>query len=78
MQDVISAWSDAEQAKAEAKRAEDRYRELVRAALADGVKQTEIAKALDRTREMIRRDAMSDQEREALKAARRRTATVHQ
>lgn len=78
MQDVINAWSDAEQARAEAKRAEDRYRELVRAALTDGVKQTEIAKALDRTREMVRRDAMSDEEREALKAARRRKPSTDQ
>jgi hypothetical protein len=73
LQDVIDAWTGAEQAKAEAKRAADRYREVVRAALADGVKQTEIAKALDRTREMIRRDAMTDEEREALKATRRRS-----
>ncbi|MBM0240513.1 hypothetical protein JNW88_31725 [Micromonospora sp. ATA32] len=77
LQDVIAAWNQAEQAREEAKRAEDRYREVVRAAIADGVRQTEIAKALDRTREMIRRDAMPDEQREALKATRRRRTHTH-
>lgn len=60
MQDVINAWN----AIADA---EKRYRETVRAALADGVPQVAIAKALDRTREMIRRDAMTDEQREEIR-----------
>ena len=66
MQDVINAWQDIA-------RAEERYRETVRAAIADGVPQVAIAKALDRTREMIRRDAMTDAQREEFRqeAARR-------
>lgn len=62
LQDVINAYD-------EIKRAEERYRETVRAALSDGVPQVAIAKALDRTREMIRRDAMTDEQRAELKAA---------
>lgn len=59
MQDVIEAWQDIA-------RAEERYRETVRAAIADGVTQVAISKALDRTREMIRRDAMTDEQRQEL------------
>ncbi len=62
MQDVIEAFNAIEAAR-------ERYRETVRAALADGVPQTQIARALDRTREMIRRDAMTDEQREELKKA---------
>lgn len=62
MQDVIDAWQ-------EIARAEERYRELLRKALADGVQQVQVAKALDRTRESIRRDAMSEQQRAEFKAA---------
>jgi len=59
LQDVIEAWQDIA-------RAEERYRETVRAAIADGVTQVAISKALDRTREMIRRDAMTDEQRQEL------------
>ena len=62
MQDVIEAWDAIGQA-------EERYRETVRAAIAGGVPQVRIAEAIGRTREMIRRDAMSDEQREALKRA---------
>ena len=62
MQDVIEAFNAIEAAR-------ERYRETVRTAIADGVSQTHIAKALDRTREMIRRDAMTDEQREELKKA---------
>lgn len=75
MQDVIDAWNQAERAREEARLADARYRETVRAAIADGTRQTEIAKALDRTREMIRRDAMPEEQREALKASRRRSVS---
>lgn len=56
MQDVIDAWNDIA-------RAEERYRETLRAAIADGVPQVAISKAIDRTREMLRRDAMTDEQR---------------
>jgi hypothetical protein len=62
LQDVIAAYNAIGEA-------EKRYRATVRAALADGVLQVEIAKALKRTREMIRRDAMTDEQREALRKA---------
>ena len=62
MQDVIEAFNAIEAAR-------ERYRETVRAAISDGVTQTQIAKALDRTREMIRRDAMTDEQREVLRKA---------
>ncbi len=62
MQDVIDAWNDIA-------RAEERYRETLRAAIADGVPQVKIAAAIDRTREMLRRDAMTDEQREAFKKA---------
>jgi hypothetical protein len=60
LQDVIEAWT-------EISRAEERYRETLRAAIADGVPQVAISKALERTREMIRRDAMTDEQREELR-----------
>lgn len=66
MQDVIEAYH-------EISRAEARYRETLRTALADGVTQTAISKALERTREMIRQDAMTEEQRaEMRKAAARR------
>jgi hypothetical protein len=60
LQDVIDAWRGISEA-------EERYRETLRAAIADGVPQVEIAKAIDRTREMLRRDAMTDEQREDLR-----------
>lgn len=60
MQDVIEAYRAIAQA-------EERYRETVRAAIANKVPQIEIATALGRTREMIRRDAMTDEQREELR-----------
>lgn len=49
--------------------ARERYRELLRAGLADGVTQSQIARALDVTRETVRRDALPDDQREALRRA---------
>lgn len=75
LQDVIEAWTARCEAEQALRDAEERYRETVRAALSDGVTQSSIAKSLDRTRESIRQDAMTDEERDALKeaaAARRR------
>jgi hypothetical protein len=71
LQDVIDAWRAVVETEKMHREAEERYRETVRAALADKVPQAAIAKALDRTREMIRRDAMTDEQREAYR--RRRT-----
>jgi hypothetical protein len=72
LQDVIDAWATTQQAEQQLREAQERYREVVRAAIADGVAQVQIAKALDRTREMIRRDAMTDEQRAGL----RRTETA--
>jgi hypothetical protein len=49
--------------------AEERYREKLRAALDAGVPQIEISKALGVTREKVRQDAMTDEERERLRRA---------
>lgn len=62
LEDVIKAY----QAIGEAERI---YRETLRRALSAGTQQVEIAKALDRTREMIRRDAMTDEQREQIRRA---------
>lgn len=51
------------------------YRATLRACLAEGAaegvagRQAEISRRLDRTREMLRRDAMTDEQREALRLA---------
>lgn len=62
LKDVIEAFTAIEAA-------EQHYRAVLRKALASGVQQVEIAKALDRTREMIRRDAMTDEQRAVLRRA---------
>lgn len=50
--------------------ARQRYRELLRAGIkSNTVKQSEVAKALDVTRETIRRDAMTDKERDEIRRA---------
>lgn len=50
--------------------AERHYREILREALANGeVQQVDVATALKRTREMIRRDAMTEQQREEIRRA---------
>ncbi|MEV1013848.1 GIY-YIG nuclease family protein [Micromonospora sp. NPDC049801] len=45
------------------------YRTALRRALANGVQQRAIAEALGRTREMIRRDAMTEEQRDQLRRA---------
>ena len=62
LREVIEAYE-------EIARAEERYRATVRAAIAEGVKQASIARALNRTRESIRRDAMNEEERDQLRNA---------
>lgn len=52
--------------------ARQRYRRTLRAGLADGVQQTAVATRLGRTRETIRRDAMTDEETAVIRAADRR------
>lgn len=61
--------------------ARQEYRRILRAGLADGVQQTAVATRLGRTRETIRRDAMTDEETAVIRAADRRrrsrsTATI--
>lgn len=68
LHDVVDAWTARNEAEQAFREAKERYRETVRAALADGVAQTAIADALDRTRESIRQDAMTDEELAAFKA----------
>jgi hypothetical protein len=60
-------------------RAWENYRATLRAAISSGATQAEISRRLDRTREMLRRDAMTDEQREALRlveAERKRMAKV--
>jgi hypothetical protein len=71
LQEVIDAWHAVGEVERLRQETWERYRETVRSALADRVPQVEIAKALDRTREMIRRDAMTDEERDEFRRARR-------
>lgn len=50
--------------------AEQHYRHVLRKHLAAGaVRQVDVAKRLDRTREMIRRDAMTEEQRDELRRA---------
>jgi hypothetical protein len=51
--DVLTAWRAIAQART-------RYAQVLRAALADGVPQGELAATLGRSREMLRRDAKQD------------------
>lgn len=76
--DVVGAFEAIEKAW-------ENYRATLRAALAEGEaegiagRQAAIAKKLDRTREMLRRDAMNEEQREELRrveAERKRAATA--
>lgn len=76
--DVVEAFQEIEKSW-------ERYRATLRAALAEGEaegiagRQAKIAKRLDRTREMLRRDAMTDEQRaelRAVEAERKRAATA--
>lgn len=62
LQDVIDAYNAIETAW-------ENYRAAVRRAIAAGVRQSDIARHLNRTREMIRRDAMPEDQRKALAEA---------
>jgi hypothetical protein len=74
--DVVEAFNGIEKAW-------EHYRDTLRACLAEGTaegisgRQAEIARRLKRTREMLRRDAMTEEQREALRmteAERKRVA----
>lgn len=66
---------DVEQAYQAIETAWETYRQTLRNALSNGVPQADIARRLDRTREMLRRDAMTAEDRAELYARqRRRTA----
>jgi hypothetical protein len=66
--DVVAAWEGIEKAW-------EHYRETLRACIAEGTeegrsgRQAEISRRIDRTREMLRRDAMTPEQREALRIA---------
>lgn len=62
LKDVVKAWNGIAEA-------EQRYRQTLRAAIADEVPQVEISRAINRTREMLRRDAMTDEERAEVRRA---------
>ncbi len=49
--------------------ATEHYRELLRDALASGVPQVEIARELGVTRETLRKDALTDEKRQAIREA---------
>lgn len=61
-QEIVDAFHLIEQRRCE-------YEEVLRAGLQEGVPQVDISKALNRTREMLRRDAMPEEEREKLRQA---------
>lgn len=62
LDDVIEAYNAISEA-------ELRYRAVLRDALSSGVQQVAISKALNRTREMIRRDAMTEEQRDQMRRA---------
>lgn len=71
LNDVIEAWRAIDAA-------EQRYRAILRQALDGGVQQAEISRALGRTRESIRQDALSEEERAEIRrrdAERKRNRT---
>jgi len=60
--EVVEAWNAIE-------RAEAHYREVLRSALAVRGTQAQLMTALGRSREQLRQDAMTDAERDAIRAA---------
>jgi len=66
LDDVVDAWNGIEQAR---QTATEHYRAVLRQAIAEGVKQADILRSIDRSREMLRRDAMPEEERAALRQA---------
>ncbi|MER7280544.1 hypothetical protein ABT369_39505 [Dactylosporangium sp. NPDC000244] len=62
LDDIEEAWKGIERAK-------EHYRETLRAGLAADIPQVEISRRLGRTREMLRRDVMTDEQLAELKKA---------
>jgi hypothetical protein len=63
LEEIVKAWNAIGDA-------ERQYRAILREALTSGdVQQVEVSRALERTREMIRRDAMTDEQRAELRRA---------
>jgi hypothetical protein len=63
LNEIIDAWNAIDEA-------ERHYREILRKYLASGdVQQVDVARELGRTREMIRRDAMTEEQREEIRKA---------
>jgi hypothetical protein len=63
LNEIIEAWNAIDAA-------ERHYREILRTYLASGeVQQVDVARELGRTREMIRRDAMTEEQREEIRRA---------
>jgi len=65
----VTSLDDVEQAFRAIERTRQQYRETLRAALADGVTQADVSRRLDRSREILRQDAMSDEELAAVREA---------
>lgn len=55
LKDIVKAYRAIDAAR-------EKYRQTLRAGLSDGVPQVEVCRAIDRTRESVRRDAMTDEE----------------
>lgn len=49
--------------------AEERYRSVLRGALEQGITQAELAQALGRSREKLRQDAMTEEDRDRIRQA---------
>lgn len=62
LDEIEDAWNDIA-------RARERYRRTLRAGLDEGIPQVEISRRLGRTREMLRRDVMTDEQLAELKRA---------
>lgn len=62
LDDIENAWNGIARARAH-------YRDTLKAGLAEGVQQVDISRRLGRTREMLRRDVMTDEQLAELKRA---------
>jgi hypothetical protein len=63
----VTTINDVKAAYAKIEEAEVNYRATLRQALADGVIQADLMRALERNRETLRQDAMPEEERTALR-----------
>jgi hypothetical protein len=65
LKDIVKAYKAIDVAR-------ERYRQTLRDGLENGVQQVDVCRALDRTRESVRRDAMTEEELEQAREADRR------